>query len=191
MSGSHAAAYGKTGVNRERSANYFPGVVPAEQFESADGHFLIINATTQRVFERLCEAMGRPELIRDPLFSPRKNLLENHEAIHHIVGDWVGSLPIAECQAILDSHGVPACRVYATSDIVHDVHYAAREQVIEVESFDHGPVLQPGIVPRLTDTPGTIRHRAPMLGEHNDEIFRDLLGLTTGELEELQRHRII
>ncbi|HEY4669129.1 MAG TPA: CoA transferase [Tepidiformaceae bacterium] len=191
MSGSHAAAYGKTGANRERSANYFPGVVPAEQFESADGHFLIINATTQRVFERLCEAMGRPELIRDPLFSPRKNLLENHEAIHHIVGDWVGSLPIAECQAILDSHGVPACRVYATSDIVHDVHYAAREQVIEVESFDHGPVLQPGIVPRLTDTPGTIRHRAPMLGEHNDEIFRDLLGLTLDELEELQRHRII
>jgi len=191
MSGSHAAGYGKTGQDRERSANYFPGVVPAEQFESADGHFLIINATTQRVFERLCEAMGRPELAHDPLFSPRKNLLENHEAIHRIIGEWVAGLPIEQCQAILDQFGVPASRVYATSDIVRDEHYAARRQVIEVDSFDHGPLLQPGIVPRLTETPGAVRHRAPMLGEHNDEVFCGLLGMSSEEVEQLKARGII
>jgi crotonobetainyl-CoA:carnitine CoA-transferase CaiB-like acyl-CoA transferase len=86
MSGAHAAGFGLSETNRERSANYFPGVVPAEQFETSDGHYVIINATTQRVFERLCEAMGQPELVQDPRFTPRKALQANYADIHQIVG---------------------------------------------------------------------------------------------------------
>lgn len=185
MSGTHAANYGLTGTNRERSGNYFPGVVPAEQFETADGHYLIINGTTQRVFERLCQAMEMPDLARDPRFWPRANLLKHHAEIHAIVAEWVAGRTLAECQAALDAHGVPATKVYATSDIVADPHYAAREQVIHVESAAYGELLQPGIVPRLTETPGRVRSRAPTLGEHNAEVFCGLLGMTEAELAEL------
>ena len=186
MSGAHVASYSLSGQQRERSANYFPGVVPAEQFETSDGHFIIINATTQRIFERLCEAMGQPDLPRDPRFTPRRTLQENYAAVHAIVGDWVRGLELEECQRILDEAGVPASKVYSTSDIVHDEHYAARDQVLTIGSHDHGDLLQPGIVPRLTGTPGRVNAIAPKLGEHNEEVFRGLLGLSAEELEALK-----
>ena len=191
MSGSHAAGFGMTGLNRERSANYFPGVVPAEQFATSDGHYLIINATTQRVFERLCEAIGQPDLPKSELFTPRKNLHANHEAIHHMVDEWVAKHTLAECMTVLNEFGVPASKVYATSDIVEDPHYAAREQVLTVDSADFGPLLQPGVVPRLTETPGRVYSRAPKLGEHNAEVYGGLLGLEADEIERLTAAGII
>ncbi|HEX6030149.1 MAG TPA: CaiB/BaiF CoA-transferase family protein [Tepidiformaceae bacterium] len=186
MSGTHAANYGLSGQDRPRTGNYYPGVVPAEQFETSDGRFLVINATTQRAFERLCEAMGRPDLATDERFRPRKNLHANHAAIHAIVDEWVGERTLAECQEALDRCGVPATPVYQTSDIVADPHFSAREQVLSVESHEHGPLLQPGIVPRLTGTPGRVGGPSPHLGEHNEEIYRGLLGMDGGELERLR-----
>ncbi len=191
MSGTHAANFGLTGRDRPRSGNYYPGVVPAEQFETADGHYLVINATTQRSFERLCAAIGQPELVADPRFTPRQNLLANHEAIHAILRDWAAGLTLAEAQAALDRHGVPASKVYQVSDIVADDHYAAREQVVTVDSPVFGPILQPGVVPRLTATPGAVPGRAPLLGEHNREVYQGLLGLTDAEIERLAAAGII
>ena len=191
MSGTHAANYGMNGQNRERSGNYFPGVVPAEQFETADGVYVIVNATTQRVFERLCDAIGQPELVKDPRFTPRKNLVANHSAIEEIVGAWIAKHSYDDCQRIFDQFGVPASKVYSTSDIVGDPHYHAREQVVSVDSVEWGPLLQPGIVPRLTGTPGTIRSRAPKLGEHNEEVFCGILGLSAEELSGLKAEGVV
>ena len=154
-------------------------------------HFLIINATTQRVFERLCKAMGQPELVQDPQFKERADRAENHAAIHEIIAAWVRTLPLEQCQAELDAAGVPATKVYATSDIVADPHYAAREQVLRVEADGIGELLQPGIVPRLTETPGRVTHRAPRLGEHNREVYMGLLGLDAGEYETLRAEGVI
>src|SRR5690606_33268018 len=173
------------------SANYLPGVVPAQQFETADGHVIIINATTDRIFLRLCDAMGRPELGEDPRFMPANARRANHEAIHAIIGEWVASLTLAECQAILDEHGIPGTKVYATSDIVADPHYAAREQVISVESVDGTEVLQPGIAPRLTETPGRVKGRAPHLGEHNEEVYVGELGMSKDEFLALREKGVI
>lgn len=191
MSGTHVANYGMNGENRERSGNYFPGVVPAEQFETADKEYLIINATTQRVFERLCEAIGQPELVTDPRFTPRKNLVANHEAIEAIVGAWIAQHQYLDCQRIFDQFGVPASKVYATRDIVGDPHYHAREQVLSVDSVEWGPLLQPGIVPRLTGTPGKVHGRAPKLGEHNEEVFCGMLGVSADELASLRAEGVI
>lgn len=185
MSGTHIANYGLQGKDRERSGNYFPGVVPAEQFETSDGHFLVINATTQRAFEKLCQAIGQPQLVSDERFTPRGHLLQNHAAIHAILGAWVAERTLEQCQTTLDKFGVPATKVYLMEDIVGDPHFAARHQVVPVESIEYGHVLQPGVVPLLTDTPGRISGRAPKLGEHNDEVFRGLLGMTKAEIEGL------
>jgi crotonobetainyl-CoA:carnitine CoA-transferase CaiB-like acyl-CoA transferase len=191
MSGAHATNFGLSGENRERSGNYFPGVVPAEQFETSDGHFIIINGTTDRIFVRLCEAMGHPELAEDERFMPGAARRKNHEAIHAIVGEWVARLTLERCQAVLDEYGIPASKVYATSDIVADPHYAAREQVLTVETVSGERVLQPGIAPRLTGTPGFVKGRAPQLGEHNREVFVGELGLPEAEFEEYKARGVI
>ena len=184
MSGTHLPNYGLTGENRERSGNYYPGVVPAEQFETSDGHHLIINATTQRPFERLCEAIGQPELVADPRFTPREQLVANAHQIHDIIRPWVAARTLEENLRILDKHAVPCTKVYATSDIVADPQYQAREQVLTVDSPSGDPLLQPGIVPRLTQTPGRVTRRAPHPREHNTEVFTHL-GITPDEIAAL------
>ena len=191
MSGMHAGGYGRSGQNRERSGNYFPGVIPAEQFETSDGQYLVINATTQRAFERLCEAIGRPELVRDARFTPRKALMENHADIHAIIGEWVALHTLAECQAAFDAAGVPATKVYATSDILSDPHYQARDQVLTVENPEYGSVLQPGVVPRLTATPGRVGRGAPALGEHTNEVLTELLGIAPEDVAHLRDRKVI
>jgi crotonobetainyl-CoA:carnitine CoA-transferase CaiB-like acyl-CoA transferase len=183
MSGAHAAGYGLSGKDRERTGNYFPGVVPAEQFETSDGYHLVINATTQAAFEKLCRAIGQPELIDDDRFRPRANLMRNHEAIEGILADWVRPRTLAECQQRLDEFGVPATKVYAVSDVVSDPHVAAREQVLTVDSHDFGAVLQPGVVPLLSETPGTVRDPAPRLGEHNEEVWMGTVGVSRADYD--------
>lgn len=183
MSGAHVANYGLTGEERGRHGNYFKGVVPAEQFETSDGAYIVINATTQRAFVKLCDAIGQPELVDDPRFTPRKNLMANHEAIHAILADWCRPRTYQECQETMDRFGVPATKVNLIGDIVADPHVHDREQVLTVESTDYGQVLQPGVTPRLTLTPGRVRSRAPKLGEHNEEVYLGMLGLERAEYE--------
>ncbi|PZC43802.1 MAG: formyl-CoA transferase/succinyl-CoA---D-citramalate CoA-transferase [Chloroflexi bacterium] len=100
--------YGLSGENRERAGNYYPGVVPAEQFETSDGHHLIINATTPL------------RLVGDPRFTPREALMANVHAIHDIIRPWVAQRTIEENMTILDNHAVHCTKVFATSDIVAD-----------------------------------------------------------------------
>jgi crotonobetainyl-CoA:carnitine CoA-transferase CaiB-like acyl-CoA transferase len=107
------------------------------------------------------------------------------------VGEWVATLTYEECQRVLDEYGIPASKVYATSDIVADPHYAAREQVVKVASLEHGELLQPGIAPRLTGTPGKVPGRAPKLGEHNEDVFIGELGLSRQEYEVLKEEGAI
>jgi crotonobetainyl-CoA:carnitine CoA-transferase CaiB-like acyl-CoA transferase len=191
MSGAHVANYGLTGEERGRHGNYFKGVVPAEQFETADGAYIVINATTQRAFVKLCDAIGQPELVSDPRFTPRANLQANHEAIHAILAEWCRPRTYAELQATLDRYGVPATKVNLIGDIVSDPHVHAREQVLTVESHDYGPVLQPGITPRLTLTPGQVRAPAPKLGEHNEDIYLGMLGVDRTEYDRLVAEGVI
>ena len=112
QSGTHASQFQMAGHNRERSGNYWPGVVPAEQWQTADGHHLIINATTQGTFERLVAAMDQPELLLDPRFEVHRERRQHYEAIHEIVGEWIASLTLEQAQHLLDKHGVPATKVY-------------------------------------------------------------------------------
>lgn len=191
QSGAAAANYHRSGKNRERTGNYFPGVVPAEQFATADGHFLIISCATQGTFERLCRAMQRPDLVKDERFARHAERREHYRELHEIIGEWVIDFTLKEAQALLAEGGVPATKVYATSDIFEDPHFAAREQIVQVPSEQHGMLPQPGIVPRLSRTPGQVRRRAPTLGEHNREIYGSLLGRSESELAELQADGVI
>jgi crotonobetainyl-CoA:carnitine CoA-transferase CaiB-like acyl-CoA transferase len=140
---------------------------------------------------KLCDAIGQPDLVKDERFTPRAHLMKNHDAIHAIIGEWVKVRTLAECQGTLDKFGVPATKVYLMEDIVGDPHFADRHQVVSVESTEYGHLLQPGVVPLLTDTPGRITRRAPNLGEHNDDIFGHLLGMTPSEIAGLKAKGLI
>ncbi len=169
MSGTHAANYGLSGKDRERSGNYFPGVVPAEQFETSDGQFLVVNATTQRSFEKLCQAIGQPELVQDPRFTPRKHLLENHAAIHAIeqVGEIHAALRLRKLSFVLDQPTAQAAAaalgrldeaVFITG--LNDEMAEARWQAARVlEEAPDGRAVQP-LIQLLSDPSSDVRHHA-------------------------------
>jgi len=191
MSGTVAAQYASSGQIRERNGNTVPGVVPAEQFETADGRYVVVHAGTDRVFSRLCETIGRPELRTDPRFATPAARRQHQDALHAEIAVWVRGLTQAECLGKLDAGGVPGSPVFNIADIFADPHFAARGNIVRVKDPLLGEVAQPGIYPHLSATPGTIRRPAPLLGDANAEIYGGLLGLAPDELAGLRQSGVI
>ncbi len=177
LSGPLAASYAKHGVRRERQGNTMPGVSPADQFLTADGHYLVLHAGTDRVFARLMETIGRQDLVSDPRFATRTQRNASMDELHAVVGAWIGQKTLAEGLATLEQGGVPASPVNSIADIFADPHFAARENLLRVADQALGELVQPGITPRLSGTPGRVTGGAPLLGEHNDAIYLGLLEL--------------
>lgn len=191
MSGTMAAVYAGTGHVRERNGNTVAGVVPAEQFETADGRYLVIHAGTNRVFDRLCEAMGQPDLALDPLYATQEARRQHQDALHYLLAEWVRVLPYDECIRRLEAGGVACSPVLSVADIFDDPQFAARENIVRVQDPVLGEVAQPGIYPKLWGTPGQIRRPAPLLGEANAEVYHELLGLSTADVTVLAEQGVI
>ena len=133
---------------------------------------------------------GRPDTERAAGVTPG-SVLAAVAGAPAILGAWIASRTLAECQAVFDGAGVPAIKVHDIADILADPQYAAREMVLSVEApGEHGHILQPGIVPRLSETPGRVRMRGPHLGEHNDAVFASL-GYGPEEVERLKAAKAI
>lgn len=185
LSGPLAANYARTGQVRERQGNVFPGVVPADQFETCDGHYLVLHAGTDRVYRRLCETMGRPELADDPRFAQRAERVRHMNELHAIIGEWIRGMTLAEALRVLEAGGIPASTVNSIADIFRDPHFAARENLIPVPDPVFGELIEPGVVPKLSRTPGRVHAPAPRLGEHNEEIYLNLLEVPRTEYARL------
>lgn len=191
MSGDMVGQYHREGIVQERMGNVLRGIAPADQWETKDGKWLVIQAGTDRLFHRLCKAMGQPELARDLRFSGRAERTRNQDAIQDIVGQWVKGHTLEEALAILEREAIPASTVYSVADIFQDPQYAAREDIIEVETPLGEKVKMPGIVPKLSLSPGAVFRAAPRLGEHNEEVYCGLLRLDREELERLGQEGIV
>ncbi len=184
-------AYDRLGVVRAREGNRLRNSAPLDTWETADGEFVCIVAAGDGLFPRLAAAIDRPELLDDPRFATFAARVANADAINAIVGDWCRRHPAAEIERRLVAAEVPVTRAYSIADIAADPHYAARGDIVTVDDPTIGPVKQPAVYPRLSATPGAIRRGAPKLGEHNDEIFGGLLGLSAGELAALRADGVI
>ncbi|MGD9892062.1 MAG: CaiB/BaiF CoA transferase family protein [Dehalococcoidia bacterium] len=191
MSGILANDYASTGKVRERLGNTFTGVSPAEQFETADGQFIVIHAGSDRTFERLCTTMGDAELAKDPRISGRGGRVKHMEELHQRIRHWVQNLTLAEALEALDAGGVPASPVNTIAHIFADPQFQARQNLIHVADPVLGDLVQPGVTPKLSLTPGGVHSGAPLLGQHNHEIYRDLLEVGPSEYDELQRTGVI
>jgi crotonobetainyl-CoA:carnitine CoA-transferase CaiB-like acyl-CoA transferase len=184
-------AYHRISMIRKRSGNKNPGVVPASNFLAKDGQWVVLNANTDRLWKRLLTAMGREDLLGDPRFASVASRIQNEKEVYQAIEEWVASKTSDEVIAALDAAMVPAARINSIAELFADPHIAARENIVKLEDPRVGSLAVPGVIPKLSRTPGRIDHLGPNLGEHNEDIYCGLLGLTKTELEELKEQGVV
>ncbi|MDU4962542.1 MAG: CoA transferase [Sporomusaceae bacterium] len=185
------AEYDKNGRIRQRTPKLSGTSSPGGTYQTQDGKWIVLVCSTDRTYEYLTKAMQRPDLLTNPLFATMKSRVENDPAIDAIVRDWIAALPYAELKQIVDREGVPVSLVYDAADIFNDPHYAARDNIVELPHPTLGTIKMPGITPVFSETPGEIKWVGPALGEHNQDVYRELLGLTDVQLQELKAKNVI
>jgi formyl-CoA transferase len=155
------------GVVRGRTGGVLPGVAPSNAYPTVDGAEVLIAGNAQSVYARLCEAMGRNDLVDDARFATHEDRGRNAEVLDEMIGAWTATLAADDLLALLAEHGVPSGRVYTAADALTDPHYLARGMVQRLTSV--GGVTMPvtGVVPTFSRTPGSIRTSGPALGAHD------------------------
>ncbi|MDA0226229.1 MAG: CaiB/BaiF CoA-transferase family protein [Proteobacteria bacterium] len=182
--------YDAEGLVRERSGSSLPGIAPSNAYACKDGALVLIAANADSLFKRLMKAIGRDDLGDDPALARNEGRAAQMERIDAAIGAWTGQRAQAEVLAAMQTAEVPAGTIYSIADIAADPHYRARDAIVKVTARDGEPLRMPGVFPVLSETPGAIRHAAPELGEHTDEILR-AAGYTTDELADLRGKGIL
>ena len=185
------ATHDRLGVVREREGNRLANSAPLDTWETKDGKFLSIVAAGDVLFPRLAHAIGRDDLPQDPRFRTLRDRVRHSDEINGVVADWCLAHDAAEIEETMLAAQVPVCRAFSVADIAADPHVAARGDLETVEDPELGPVRMQGVYPRFSRTPGAIRRGAPRLGEHDDEVYRGVLGLSADEVDELRREGVI
>jgi crotonobetainyl-CoA:carnitine CoA-transferase CaiB-like acyl-CoA transferase len=186
-----AIVYDKLGVMRERSAFDAPHAAPHSHYPTAGGDWIAIACTNDKLFHRLCVAMGNPQLADDQRFVTVRDRVAHRREIDEIVGAFTVSKDATDLLSVLDAHQVPASRINSIRNIFADPQYAARGSIVTIQDERTGTLRMPGVVPRLSQSPGTIRHAGRALGADSEEVYRELLGLSTADLEELRRKKVV
>jgi formyl-CoA transferase/succinyl-CoA--D-citramalate CoA-transferase len=181
------ADYELGGVLRERSGGILAGVAPSNAYPTSDGSDVVIAGNANSVFTRLCEAMGRPELAKDPKFESHVARGHHMKEIDDIIAQWTITQSSDELLEVLEAHGVPAGKIFTAHDMLHDAHFAARDMVLRRTSNENWDVPMPGIVPKFSETPGSVRSVGPLLGADTRDVLKDLGGYDTEELTALER----
>lgn len=185
--------YDAGGVVRGPSGTRLEGIAPSNIYRSADGSWVVIAANQDTVFRRLCDAMGRPELAGDPRFVDHVARGRNQDEIDAIIGDWAAARQPADIIDTLSAAGVIAGPINTVAEVFDDPQFRARGMLVEHHDEGSGrTVLGPGIVPVLSESPGGVRSAGPAHpGQHNDEVYRGLLGLETAALIELTEEGVL
>lgn len=184
-------AYGKNGHVRERQGNRTGQSSPIGSYRTSDGHYMVLSVSTDRVWQRMTEAMGHPEWASDPRMLGNPQRTANADYVDGLVGGWFEEHTMQDAQRILDEAGVPVSPIYSIADIFQDPHYRARGDIIAPEDPEIGPVPMPAVLPRFSRTPGSVRFVGPPLGAHNKDIYGGLLGLSESDLAALEADGVI
>jgi len=179
------------GYQRERTGAVLPNVAPSNVYPTADGETILIAANQDTVFRRLAEAMGRPELADDERYATHGARGVSMAELDDLIARWTAEHPAAELLELLAGRGVPAGRIYRARDMLADPHFAARESIVRVPHPQFGELAMQNVFPRLSETPGRVRHPGPELGQHNDDVYGELLKLSDQELERLRADGVV
>jgi len=183
------ADYDGDGYVRERTGSTLPGIAPSNLYPCKEGYVLIAG-NADSLYHRLMTAIGREDLRDDPALARNDGRAAQMERIDEAIAAWTSQLSLDEVLLQMEKAEVPAGRIYSAADIAADPHFAARGMIQEVLAGDGAPLKVPGIVPKLSATPGAIRSPAPKLGEHTERVLQDL-GYTGDEILELRQNKII
>jgi crotonobetainyl-CoA:carnitine CoA-transferase CaiB-like acyl-CoA transferase len=185
------AGYDKLGVVRQREGNRLSHSAPLDNYATADGLYVCIVAGSDANFRRLCKAMERPDLPEDPRFATLAERASRGGEINGIVADWASRLPAGEITQRCVEYDVPVGAAYSAADIFADPHMAARGDLVSIDDPVIGPVRQQAPFPRLARHATPVPSGAPRLGEHNREVWCDLVGLSDEELAELHARGVV
>lgn len=183
--------YDQTGHIRERSGAILPNIAPSNVYPTADGLDVVIGANQDSVFGRLCEAMGCPEMAQDERYATHEARGKRQTELDLLIADWTRGLSASDLLARMEQHGVPAGGIYRAPEMMADPHFQARQAIVRVPHPEFGDVAMQNVVPRLSETPGAIRHCGPELGEHTDEILTSILGMNPEQIAQLKTNGII
>ena len=158
------------GVVRERAGSALPGIAPTNAYRCNDGHYVLVAGNGDSIFRRLMRAIGRTDLESDEDLKHNDGRVRRVEEIDAAIEAWTSVRSRDEVLAVLDAAGVPVGRVYSVADIAADPQYLAREMIVQAPTSDGRMLKVPGVVPKLSATPGRIAHAAPRLGEHTADL---------------------
>jgi crotonobetainyl-CoA:carnitine CoA-transferase CaiB-like acyl-CoA transferase len=169
------------GTVRERTGGALPGISPSNTYPTSDGSFVVIAGNSDPIFRRLMRAIDRNDLADDAALATNPGRVLRNAELDAAITHWTSGLHIDAVLAALDAADVPAGRIYSAADIVADPHYRARGMLLETTLPDGQPITLPGIVPKLSATPGRMHWTGPALGEHTDQVLATL-GMTAAAI---------
>jgi crotonobetainyl-CoA:carnitine CoA-transferase CaiB-like acyl-CoA transferase len=179
--------YSVTGYVRERTGAILPGIAPSNVYRCSDGDYLI-GANQDSVFERLCQAMGQPELAHSEAYESHENRGRNQAELDRRITEWTSVRTVDEVEAAMIAHGIPAGRIYRAPDMLTDPQFAARNSIVDLAHPRYGSIRMQNTFPLFSKTPGSVRRLAPAVpGQDNQQVLGELLGLGESQLEELAR----
>ncbi len=175
----------------ERTGAALASAVPTNSYPTADGRYVIIGGNNDSLYRRLMKAVGRDDLAEDPRLQSNVGRLAHRELIDGAIEEWTRRHTLEECVGAIDAAEVPVGPMYTAAEIVKDPQYLEREMIIEQEVPGLGKVKYPGIVPKLSETPGSVEWSGPALGRHNQDVYQGLLGLSDEEYGDLTQRGVI
>jgi crotonobetainyl-CoA:carnitine CoA-transferase CaiB-like acyl-CoA transferase len=184
-----APAFAKYGIVRERMGADTINVVPHSHYQTATGEWVALACTNDRMWCRFAQMIGRANLAKT--FPASEDRVAHRDEINAIVSTWIGARPLAELLELTLSHGVPCAQIYSIEDIFNDPQYKARGNLLTVEDPRAGELTLPAPMPKMSKTPPSFRHAGKALGDDNNAIYRDLLGLSDAQISELATAKVI
>ncbi len=182
--------YDMFGVVRERTGSNLTGIVPSNTYLSRDAQHVVIGANGDSIFKRLMTLIGRADLANDPALADNAGRAKRAEELDRVIGEWTARHDAAECVRRLNEAQVPNGKIYSAADIVGDPQYLAREMIRQVTLPDGTSLRVPGVVPKLSDTPGELEWVGPKLGEHTDEVL-GRLGYSPADIASLRSRGVV
>ena len=187
----HVPAYDRLKIIPKRVGSNLPSTAPNSLYPTKDGSYVLIAANNDVIFQRLAKAMEQPELVTDERYATQRARAARVKEVNKIVEDWAADFTAAEIETRLIAAEVPVSKVFTMEDIFQDPHFEQREMLVKVPHPKLGELTMMGIVPKLSDTPGKIRHAGHVVGQDTAEVLQRKLGMNTEEIADLSKHGIV
>jgi formyl-CoA transferase len=183
--------YDQADYIRERQGSILPNVAPSNVYPTKDDNMILIAANQDTVFKRLTEAMDRPDLAEDEKYMTHSARGANQVELDDIISEWTRTIDAPELEDMMSECGIPSGKIYRAPEMLEDAHFKAREAIIKTQHPKFGELLMQNVAPKLSATPGSIRSPGPELGQHNEEIYRNVLNYDDDRIAALSAAGII